>query len=244
MRIQTTFLATLLIASSVFAANCAAQTQPSNQIQTNYQPRANQVHSSRFNFEAESPNSNSNQLTNQALPIASSRRSLHPTAVSELSRRRTNDSVAANFETSNSNDLLLSQPSTRKNSTVQHSLENTHQFQTIVESPSSRPTNIFGIDEDQCCDEWENFTVCGGLKTNPGHYGIPWLNGKDNCETQHGCGCSRRKSNLGCGTSDGGPTEIESHKLKGITSWFKKSNFLIQASEPVQSAAVEYVQER
>lgn len=244
MRIQTTFLATLLTAVAIFATNCAAQSQLSEQIQTNPRTQVNQGHSSQFYFEADKTHSNSNQLANPVPPNVTLRRSLSPTEASQFSWRRTNNSVAANFETTSSNDLLVARPSTRRNSIAQPSPVNTHELQSNVESPSSRRTNIFGIDEDQCCDEWENFTACGGLKTNLGHYGIPWLTGKDNCEAQHGRGCPPKRSRLGCVTSNCGSTAIECTKLKGITGWFKKSDCRCHACEPVQSRVVEYVQER
>ncbi|MDA7878917.1 NF038122 family metalloprotease [bacterium] len=92
--------------------------------------------------------------------------------------------------------------------------------------------------------EWENFTACGGLKTNPGHYGIPWLTGKDNCEAPRGCGCGLRRSSLGCGTSACRSTSIECTKLKGIKGWFKKSDCQCDSCHPAESTVVEYVQER
>ena len=50
------------------------------------------------------------------------------------------------------------------------------------------PTYDFG---PPGCDEWAGFgrhknlehqTACGGLKTNPGHLGIPWLGSNENCD--------------------------------------------------------------
>ncbi|MDC3224698.1 hypothetical protein OAU26_07185, partial [Mariniblastus sp.] len=174
MRIQTTFLATLLTAVAVLATDCVAQT--------------NQDNSSRFRFVAAQQNSNPIQTVNPAIQIAPVRRSLSLNTVPAISRPRTNELVAATFETSSSNDFALSRTFAKRSPILQPSPANTIEFQTIAESPSSTRTNIFGIDEDQCCDEWENFTACGGLKTNPGHYGIPWLTGKDNCEAPRGCG--------------------------------------------------------
>ncbi|MDB4380978.1 hypothetical protein N9Z70_06265 [Mariniblastus sp.] len=230
MRIQTTFLATLLTAVAVLATDCVAQT--------------NQDNSSRFRFVAAQQNSNPIQTVNPAIQIAPVRRSLSLNTVPAISRPRTNELVAATFETSSSNDFALSRTFAKRSPILQPSPANTIEFQTIAESPSSTRTNIFGIDEDQCCDEWENFTACGGLKTNPGHYGIPWLTGKDNCEAPRGCGCGLRRSSLGCGTSACRSTSIECTKLKGIKGWFKKSDCQCDSCHPAESTVVEYVQER
>ncbi|MDA7905695.1 hypothetical protein N9B43_02255 [Mariniblastus sp.] len=230
MRIQTTFLATLLTAVAVLATDCVAQT--------------NQDNSSRFRFVAEQQNSNPIQTVNPAIQIAPVRRSLSLNTVPAISRPRTNELVAATFETTSSNDFALSRTFAKRSPILQPSPANTIEFQTIAESPSSTRTNIFGIDEDQCCDEWENFTACGGLKTNPGHYGIPWLTGKDNCEAPRGCGCGLRRSSLGCGTSACRSTSIECTKLKGIKGWFKKSDCQCDSCHPAESTVVEYVQER
>ena len=65
--------------------------------------------------------------------------------------------------------------------------------------------NYFGVDRHQCCDEWDGFGKCGGLKANPGHWGIPGLRSKENCDTatrllkscrankvgRSSCGCSQ-----------------------------------------------------
>lgn len=59
-------------------------------------------------------------------------------------------------------------------------------------------SNFFGVDRNQCCDEWAGHCNCsGGLKTNPGHLGIPWLRGKEPCDSavklgrkRQGCGCA------------------------------------------------------
>ncbi|MDA7901539.1 hypothetical protein N9B60_05225 [Mariniblastus sp.] len=230
MRIQTTFLATLLTAVAVLATDCVAQT--------------NQDNSSRFRFVAAQQNSNPIQTVNPAIQIAPVRRSLSLNTVPAISRPRTNELVAATFETTSSNDFALSRTFAKRSPILQPSPANTIEFQTIAESPSSTRTNIFGIDEDQCCDEWENFTACGGLKTNPGHYGIPWLTGKDNCEAPRGCGCGLRRSSLGCGTSACRSTSIECTKLKGIKGWFKKSDCQCDSCHPAESTVVEYVQER
>jgi hypothetical protein len=230
MRIQTTFLATLLTAVAVLATDCVAQT--------------NQDNSSRFRFVAAQQNSNPIQTVNPAIQIAPVRRSLSLNTVPAISRPRTNELVAATFETTSSNDFALSRTFAKRSPILQPSPANTIEFQTITESPSSTRTNIFGIDEDQCCDEWENFTACGGLKTNPGHYGIPWLTGKDNCEAPRGCGCGLRRSSLGCGTSACRSTSIECTKLKGIKGWFKKSDCQCDSCHPAESTVVEYVQER
>jgi hypothetical protein len=230
MRIQTTFLATLLTAVAVLATDCVAQT--------------NQDNSSRFRFVAAQQNSNPIQTVNPAIQIAPVRRSLSLNTVPAISRPRTNELVAATFETTSSNDFALSRTFAKRSPILQPSPANTIEFQTITESPSSTRTNIFGIDEDQCCDEWENFTACGGLKTHPGHYGIPWLTGKDNCEAPRGCGCGLRRSSLGCGTSACRSTSIECTKLKGIKGWFKKSDCQCDSCHPAESTVVEYVQER
>ena len=230
MRIQTTFLATLLTAVAVLATDCVAQT--------------NQDNSSRFRFVAAQQNSNPIQTVNPAIQIAPVRRSLSLNTVPAISRPRTNELVAATFETTSSNDFALSRTFAKRSPILQPSPANTIEFQTITESPSSTRTNIFGIDEDQCCDEWENFTACGGLKTNPGHYGIPWLTGKDNCEAPRGCGCGLRRSSLGCGTSACRSSSIECTKLKGIKGWFKKSDCQCDSCHPAESTVVEYVQER
>ena len=57
--------------------------------------------------------------------------------------------------------------------------------------------HYFGVDRNGCCDEWAGYKVCsGGLKQNPGHYGIPFLKSKDSCDphTPLNCGCGRCKS--------------------------------------------------
>ena len=55
-----------------------------------------------------------------------------------------------------------------------------------------------GLSNCECCDEWAGLCKfkdldfecgCGGLKANPGHYGIKSLRGCDNCETT--CGRTR-----------------------------------------------------
>jgi len=51
---------------------------------------------------------------------------------------------------------------------------------------AGNPT-FFGVDRHTCCDEWEGFSNCGGLKANPGHLGIPWLRSKENCDSATGC---------------------------------------------------------
>ncbi len=51
---------------------------------------------------------------------------------------------------------------------------------------------LFGVASDQCCDEWQNFSRCGGLKSNPGHYGVKWLRSHDSCEQCHSCECNRK----------------------------------------------------
>ena len=63
---------------------------------------------------------------------------------------------------------------------------------------AGNPT-FFGVDRRQCCDEWENFSNCGGLKAKPGHLGIPCLRSKDDCDTVTPCRLCTRKSDRGCG---------------------------------------------
>lgn len=71
--------------------------------------------------------------------------------------------------------------------------------------PFARPggrTSAFGISADQCCNEWENFSRCGGLKANPGNCGIKWLRSNDDCEQCNRIGCNDcrpRKPACGCG---------------------------------------------
>lgn len=65
--------------------------------------------------------------------------------------------------------------------------------------------NFFGVDRNSCCDEWAGYAVCsGGLKQNPGHYGIPFLRSKDSCDphtTLGGkrCGCRSCQPKKTCG---------------------------------------------
>lgn len=56
------------------------------------------------------------------------------------------------------------------------------------------PTVLPGFGACDCCDEWENFGACGGLKANPGHLGIPWLRSKDDCDQAQGRGCRTCRS--------------------------------------------------
>lgn len=71
--------------------------------------------------------------------------------------------------------------------------------------------NFFGVSECDCCDEWEGFIACGGLKANPGHYGQPFIVGCDPCEPPCGrcekCLAKRKQSKQAC---DGGCDECES----------------------------------
>ena len=46
---------------------------------------------------------------------------------------------------------------------------------------------FFGVDPDTCCDEWDGFVDCGGLKANPGHLGRKWLASKDACDRTVRC---------------------------------------------------------
>ena len=58
---------------------------------------------------------------------------------------------------------------------------------------------FFGVDRRQCCDEWENMCNCGGLKSTPGHLGIPCLRSKDSCDTVTPCRlCKHKRRGCGC----------------------------------------------
>jgi len=65
--------------------------------------------------------------------------------------------------------------------------------------------NFFGVDRRSCCDEWSGVCKCGGLKSNPGHLGIPWLRSKDNCDSatkligKHRDKHQARRAANGCG---------------------------------------------
>ena len=244
MRIRTTFLATLLTAVAVMATDCAAQSQSLQLLPTNQQAEANQMNTSRFRFVAAPQNQNLVQAANPAIQIAPVRGSLTRTATPVISRPRTNELAVVAFETANANDFGLTRNFTESNSILEPSPANNFQYQMNAESPSSTRTNIFGIDEDQCCDEWANFTACGGLKTNPGHYGIPWLTGKDNCEAARGCGCGIKRTSLGCGTLACETTKVRCTKIKGIKGWFKKSDCQCESCHPEQTTVVEYVEEK
>ncbi len=41
------------------------------------------------------------------------------------------------------------------------------------------PRFFFGVDPETCCDEWDHFAGCGGLKANPGHWGRRWIRATD-----------------------------------------------------------------
>lgn len=95
--------------------------------------------------------------------------------------------------------------------------------------------NFFGLtNEDCCCDEWNGFIPCGGLKAKPGHYGQPFIVGCDPCEPP--CGrCSKclvehhrnkgghcTKCNNGCGEGgcDSGSCDNGSQRRShGNHSW-------------------------
>ena len=77
------------------------------------------------------------------------------------------------------------------------------------------PTADFG---DIGCDEWAGFCRgknlvqncgCGGLKTNPGHLGLPWLGSTDNCDQtipltrKRTCGCKECQAQCNCESSCG-----------------------------------------
>ena len=69
--------------------------------------------------------------------------------------------------------------------------------QNVFAQPMPR-RSFFGIDEDQCCDEWEGFSGCGGLKADPGHYGVKWLRGKDACERDKACRSQSHRDKKDC----------------------------------------------
>jgi hypothetical protein len=51
---------------------------------------------------------------------------------------------------------------------------------------------FFGVDPSTCCDEWDLFAGCGGLKANPGHWGRPWIRAADDvCMECRYCRCKK-----------------------------------------------------
>lgn len=84
--------------------------------------------------------------------------------------------------------------------------------------------NFFGVDRDQCCDEWAGMCDCkspkydcgcGGLKSNKGHLGIFWLKrkyGGDGCDYCHG----------GCCEKDCGSRLCDLLKCCSLKNCFKK----------------------
>jgi len=82
-------------------------------------------------------------------------------------------------------------------------------FQEVKEIKN---VNYFGVDRNDCCDEWSGMCLgkslkfggsCGGLKANKGHLGIGWLRsgyGGEDCDyCKGGCcekGCSGKKHSL------------------------------------------------
>lgn len=244
MRFQTTFLAAILTAIAVLATDCAAQSHAPQQQPATNQADGTSPNAPRYRFVTANQNSNSVPSVNSAIQISRVKQPQTLTAVPVQSRPSTSQLVAATFETSNNNDFGLSLNYTDRQATLQPTPAHAFQYQATVESPSSTRANIFGIDEDQCCDEWENFTACGGLKTNPGHYGIPWLTGKDNCEAANGCGCGIKRPGVGCGTLDCDSTTIRCTKLRGIKSWFKKSDCQCVECQTEQPSVIEYVEEK
>lgn len=68
---------------------------------------------------------------------------------------------------------------------------------------------FFGVDRNQCCDEWSGFCKmkslkyrcgCGGLKTNRGHLGMRWLRlrrGGETCDYCNGGCCDQCNSRGG-----------------------------------------------
>ncbi len=62
---------------------------------------------------------------------------------------------------------------------------------------------VFTFQQD-CCDEWEGFCNCGGLKVNPGHYARKYWFGNDACEEEQ---CRPRKDrSCGCSSCDDSST--------------------------------------
>ena len=66
---------------------------------------------------------------------------------------------------------------------------------------------LFGVSEEECCDKWEGFCNCRGLKESCGHLGCKGLRSKDNCD---GVGCKenflekrQRCNGSSCGQSSG-----------------------------------------
>ena len=83
-----------------------------------------------------------------------------------------------------------------------------HQGSVITEDhlfPEVKNVNFFGVDRNECCDEWAGLCNCkspkyrcncGGLKANKGHLGIPWLKrkyGGDGCDYCNGGRCEKKR---------------------------------------------------
>ena len=76
--------------------------------------------------------------------------------------------------------------------------------------PRVKNVNFFGVDREECCDEWAGLCKCkspkyrcncGGLKANKGHLGIFWLKSKyggDGCDFCNGGCCEKGCSGKAC----------------------------------------------
>ncbi len=88
--------------------------------------------------------------------------------------------------------------------------------------PEVKNVNYFGVDPDECCDEWSGLYPCkspkyrcncGGLKSNKGHLGIFWL--------------KRRYGGDGCDYCKGGRCEKEcGSRISGLLKWHPIKNSL------------------
>ena len=83
-----------------------------------------------------------------------------------------------------------------------------YESETWTEEPAEvyavvKNKDFFGVDKDDCCDEWSKFCKfkdmkfkcgCGGLKANKGHLGIRWLKSGDAGEDCNSCegGCCKK----------------------------------------------------
>lgn len=65
--------------------------------------------------------------------------------------------------------------------------------------------NFFGVNREECCDEWYGFCNCGGLKFNQGHLGVRNLRSNEPCEQCgqriHRQSCRSRAAQPDCGCS-------------------------------------------
>ena len=91
---------------------------------------------------------------------------------------------------------------------AEHVDHQNHQDNVITDDhlfPEVKNVNFFGVDRNQCCDEWAGLCDskspkyrcnCGGLKANKGHLGIPWLKrkyGGDGCDYCNGGRCEKKR---------------------------------------------------